>query len=135
MGVMSISNALQSAIYSALTNDATLSAAIDGVYDFVPDNQNAFPFITIGDITLNERDTDDTNGYSAVFVVHTWSRSEGKKQAADIQNLVYGLLHKTSPALSTGAVLLMVQESQEVMRDPDGRTFHGIQNFRATLTA
>ena len=131
---MSVSNELQSAIYTALTNDTELMADISAVHDAVPDNYDQFPYVTIGEDVLTEWDTDNGTGYTASITIHTWSRATGRKEAKGIQGLIYDALHNTPLPMTGYTMILVKQESENTLLDPDGKTRHGVQTFNSIIT-
>lgn len=135
---MAFESAIQTAVYGALNADSTLLAAVTGVYDDVPQAIDPgaaanFPYITIGEDTHAEWDTDTSLGDDATITIHVWSRGRGRKETKDIQALIYGLLHRANLAV-TGYNLVGVDwiQSQSFM-DADGLTRHGVQTFRITI--
>ncbi len=130
---------VQSAIYSRLTGYAGLTALLaggaSGVHDFVPQDDNAFPFVTLGDLSASEFDADDRTGADVRVVVNTWSRYRGKKEATEIMDQVYAALHRYDDLAVSGYNTVDVQWDglTNIMRDPDGLTFHGVQTFRVTI--
>lgn len=129
---MSYEVAIQAAVYSILSNDAALSAMIEGVYDDVDENQ-AFPYVTIGESTHNEWDTGDTLGDDATITIHTWSRGRGKKQTKEIQGAIYNALHRVETS-QTGYDFVTIQwQDSTSLIDADGKTRHGVQNFRILI--
>lgn len=135
---MSIESAIQSAIYSALTGDSTLMSAVTGVYDDVPQSADAgsgaaFPYVTIGEATHTEWDTDTELGSDVTVTIHVWSRYRGRKEVKDIQGQIYSLLHRANLAV-TGYNLVGVDWIQsDSFMDADGLTRHGVQTFRITI--
>jgi len=130
---MSVSNELQGAIYTALTNDTELMTEISDVFDAVPDNYDQFPYVTIGEDILTEWDTDTGTGYTASITIHTWSRSDGRKEAKTIQGLIYDTLHNTPLSMTGYTMLLIRQETENTLLDPDGKTRHGVQVYNSII--
>lgn len=131
---------VQSAIYSRLTGYAALTALLangsSGVHDHVPQDDNAFPFVSIGNLSASEFDADDRTGANVSVTVHTWSRYRGKKEANEIMDQVYAALHRYDDLSVSGYNTVDVQWDglTTIMRDPDGLTYHGVQTFRVTIT-
>lgn len=132
---MGMETELQKAIYATLANDATLSSLVKGVYDYVPQPDDAgdpadFPYVTIGEDTLNAWDTDTTTGSDASTTVHTWSRYKGKKEVKAIQGAIYAALNRaTLPITGYSFVTCDLLTSDSIV-DSDGITQHGVQTFR-----
>lgn len=127
---------LQTAIYSRLTGDATLTALLassTAVYDDVPDGV-AFPYLTIGQFTGAPRDTMGTTGRDVTVTVHAWSQYEGKKEAEQILSRVDEMLDRWQPTISGWNPTVMLHEfGPEIMDDPDGITRHGVSRYRLHL--
>jgi hypothetical protein len=93
---------VQTAIYQKLTGGATLMALVTGVFDFgaVPDDQ-AYPFISIGDTTEGPDNTFETRGYEDTVTLHIWDNAKGFKRCQTILAEMNRLLDQQSLALST----------------------------------
>lgn len=126
---MSIAWAVQSAVFTKL--DASLSTP---VYDNAPQREDAatgFPYVTIGEDTVNEWDTDTELGGNCTVTVHTWSRYRGRKETKEIQGNVYDALHRATDLTYAGYVFVGVDFiSSDSFLDSDGLTRHGVQTFR-----
>src|SRR6056297_378155 len=130
---MSAAVELQTAIYTAITGNAPLMAAVDAVYDDVPDNTNTFPYVTIGEDVLNQWDTDGHLGFDASVTIHVWSRYRGRREVKQIQKLIYDVLHNGALVYSTFDGIMCQQRSAESFADPDGLTRHGVQVFNVLM--
>ena len=126
--------AVQTAIYSKLTGDATLMALIDAVHDQVPEDAT-FPYVTIGGDTAVDFGTKSEQGQELTLTLIAWSRTHGRKEVKDILARIYTLLHETE--LSVGlespnefAHILTRNEFEETFRDPDGLTQQGVARYR-----
>jgi hypothetical protein len=128
--------ALQTAVYNKLTGDATLVALLasaSSVYDSPPENV-AMPYLTIGDDPAEDFGSATFRGRDAQIQVHTWAQGKGHKSAKEIMDRIWSLLHEGSLTLSGHTLVLMRFVSDRIMVDPDdGRTYHGVQIFRALL--
>lgn len=125
---------LQKAVYAALDGDATLGALITGVFDHVPPD-TAFPYVTVGEVTVADASTMGKDGQAHTITVHSWSRGRGRKEVKDIMAEVYRVLHKANLALTGHDLAGMMFEFASTLTDPDGLTYHGVQRFRAvTMT-
>lgn len=123
---------LQVAVYTALTADATLMALITGVFDFVPDGK-AFPFVTIGEAEFQDRGSHNTDGWTTVMTVNTWSRARGRKGAYDIMTEIDRILHNGSLTISGSRAIVLLRDTATVLVDPDAVTYHGVQRFKLLL--
>jgi hypothetical protein len=126
---------LQKAVFAALTGDADVASAVTGVFDHVPQPVDAgddsqFPYITIGQGTVREFDTDDVLGFDATVEVHVWSRQRGRREVKEIQGLVYDVLHRGDLTIDGYHFVSCDHEFSDSFLDPDGLTRHGVQQFR-----
>jgi hypothetical protein len=121
--------------YSALT---TLLSSSGAIYEFVPqelaDTDAEFPFLFIGDMDASEFDADDRTGARVPITLHAWSRYRGKKECAEILDACYDALHRYTALAVTGYNVIDVQwDGSQIMRDPDGLTYHGIGTFAVLM--
>lgn len=123
---------LQGAIVGRLSADTGIAAVVSGVYDHVPQG-TAFPYIELGEDTFDQWDHDDANGFEGRVDIHTWSQYQGQKQVKELQGMVYSALHDLPLTLTNYRCISIMQESEQVMNDPDGITRHGVQTFRVLL--
>lgn len=130
---MSFETALQTAIYTRL--NAQLSY---DVYDNAPqvsDSSTGFPYVTIGEDTVNEWDTDGFLGADCTVMVHTWSRYRGRKETKEMQGAIYDALHRQESSLAFTGFRFVgcdFQTSQSFL-DADGLTRHGVMTFRVIM--
>jgi hypothetical protein len=123
---MSFEAALQKAVFDTLTAYPGMPA----VYDDVPVNAPA-PYVVVGEDTHIPFDTDDSLGAESTLTIHVWSRYRGKKEAKDIQALVYAALTRQSLPVEGHDLITIEFEYSEVLLDPDGLTRHGVQRLRS----
>lgn len=138
---MSANNALQAGLISAMRNDAALAAllpiyaTVPAVFYYVPQGfDDSQPYITIFEISSLPDDTVNTNGFTATVTIHTWVEEETTAQTGDIQQAVYNLLHKNDTLPLAGYSVTGIDcEFQTILRDPDGKTRHGVQRFNVSF--
>lgn len=123
---MSFEAALQQAVFDQLSNYPDMPT----VYDDVPVDA-AFPYVVIGEDTHIPFDTDDSLGSESTVTLHVWSRYRGKKEAKEIQALIYDAMTRHPLVLDAHDLITIEFEYSEVVLDPDGITRHGVQRFRA----
>ena len=137
---MSAENAVQAAIYWALTASAPLMAIVTGVYDNVPhldDREDAdadFPFVVIGEDDVDEDDTDTSRGFRIEVEIHAWSRYRGRREIKQIQGHVYDALHRQPLNVAGYHFVDCFFDESQTLLDPDGKTRHGVSIFRITIT-
>lgn len=138
---MSANNALQKGLIATLRNDAALSAllpvyaAVPAVFYYVPQGfDDSQPYVTIYEISMLPDDTVNTDGFAAEVTIHTWVEEETTAQAGAIMQAIYNLLHKndTLPVVDY-SVTGIDCEFQTILRDPDGKTRHGVQRFNISF--
>ena len=131
---MTIGNfALQSAIYTALNNDSTLTNTHGaGGYDDVPEGAS-FPYVTMGEDASNDYGTKDLDGSTVSLNIHVWSQYRGSKEVKTIMDRIHTLLHDSSLSVSGCNLVNTRLEFMDILRDPDGITRHGVMRFRAVM--
>lgn len=128
---------LQQSVYYRLTGYAPLSSAVVGVYSDVPqpeepEDDAAFPYITIGPIIPAPWSTDDTPGITALVDVGVWTRSHSRLAARAIADDVYRALNRYQLSIADVNTVDCLFESATDLMDPDGRTHHEVVTFRVT---
>ena len=125
--------ALQTAIYNTLTNDSNLTNTLGtSVYDDVPEG-SSFPYIQIGQDTINEYGTKDLDGADTSLTLHIWSQYKGTMQTKNIMDRLHSLLHDSNISVTGFNLINLRFEFGDILRDPDGVTRHGIIRFRAII--
>jgi hypothetical protein len=121
---MSFASAIQEAVFERLAAQPNLT-----VYDDVPKNKT-FPYVVVGEDTHVPFDTDDSLGAESTVTIHVWSRYRGKKEAKDIQGVVYDALTRQDLTIAGYDLITIEFDYSDVMLDADGITRHGVQRFR-----
>lgn len=122
---------LQKAIYQRLSSDPKLSAKVTGVFDSVEEDQT-FPYITIGEPILLPFITKQKFGEELSIVIHAWSLYAGKKEAIDILNLCLASL-STRMTLDGFTIRKVDIDSIRVLDDVDPRIRHGVLHLKYTI--
>lgn len=126
---------IQVALYNKLNADVPLNAVATGVYDNpaqVADSGDGseFPFVTIGNITLQPWDDDTSTGFEATIIIDTWSRATHTLECKQVQGLIYDTLHRQTLTISGLSSIMLDFVTSSSEKDPDGVTVHGISEFR-----
>ena len=125
--------ALQTTIYSTLSNDNTLTNTLGaGVFDEVVENAS-YPFVALGEETAIDYSTKDLDGGEFTINIHVWSQYKGSKQTKEIMDRIHDLLHDSSLSVSGFNLANLRFEFSDILRDPDGITRHGVMRFRAII--
>lgn len=127
--------AILTSFYAELSGNSAVMAIAEGVYDHVPqvdrpEDSSRFPYVLIGEILINENDTDTEIGFNAQATIHTWSRQEGRKEVLELQGAIFDALHRADISITGYHVSTCQQEYSNSFTDPDGLTRHGVQVFR-----
>lgn len=122
----------QTAVYDRLSTDANLSAAITGVFDFVPEGQ-AYPYVTLGENTATDDSTFTTVGQEVTTTLHTWSQYKGFSEVKNIHSLILKAM-TASLTVSGWTCAFLMLDMENTLRDPDGITRHGVIRLRYVLT-
>lgn len=127
--------AVQEAAYGALMADSALQALIGNparLYDSVPPAA-LFPYVTLGDVVIQDFGTKDQTGFEQALVFHVWSRYRGRKEMKEIMQAIYAVLHRANLSV-TGASFVNAQfQSAATSLDSDGLTLHGVMRFRVVV--
>jgi hypothetical protein len=123
--------ALQSAVFAALTADATLQSLIDTrLYDAVPLNPT-FPYVVLGDGKETNFDTATDEGSEHQFNVTVWSQGGGHQESKSIANAVRFRLNNATLSLDGHALVDLRFQDCEYARESDGQTYSATLSFRA----
>jgi hypothetical protein len=118
-------------IYQELIGDATLMGMVTGVFDHV--DQQAYPYVVIGEDNANEWDTDTERGTESVLTIHTWSRYKGLLETKEIQQRIYEILHRRTNLTIDNAIfysLFWETSISFIESSSEGETRHGVMTFR-----
>jgi hypothetical protein len=130
---------LQQAIYDRLTAVSAITDAVTGVYTTAPQNvtpedDSAFPYLTIGPIITTPSDDKDQNAVSALIDVHIWSRSQSALTWRAIGDDVYAALQRHDLSVTNTNVIDCRFEDSTEFQDPDDlRTWHSVLTFRVLM--
>lgn len=125
--------ALQGAINLKLRAEITAVSA--RVFDEVPPNV-AFPYVELGEFQTLDDGAQCLDAVEIFATLHVWSRSRGQVEAKQIGSAVRGALHDADLDLGDGWQFLEIaHQDTRYLKDPDGRTSHGVLTFRALVAA
>lgn len=129
---MSYEIAVQTAIFQKLSGDAPLALLVEGVFDDV-DQDQAFPYVTIGEDNHSEWDTNTSTGSDCSITIHAWSREPGRKETKQIQAAIYNALHRAALTYTGYRFISIDWENSQSFMDADGLTRHGVSTFRVLI--
>ena len=128
----SASFALQAAIFSKLTGDAPVLAALGGprIYDDVP-RQPTFPYVTYGQSTVRDWSTGTDDAHEHIITLHVWTRASGRKPAHEISSAIEAAIDQQALVLDGYRLITLRHEFSDVRREADNETWRGIVRLRA----
>jgi hypothetical protein len=144
---MGVTSDWDAAIHDRLTASAPLMAVVTGVYAGVAPqaadsgDPAAFPYVVVDDTNFVDYHTATETGFELFMRIYTISRSPGRKQCRDIQDLIFDALHRQQAAINADAsvvghsVLFIDREGSTVEEpiDADG-SWRGVCEYRAIVT-
>jgi hypothetical protein len=127
--------ALQTGIYENLTLQPDIQSGSIGVYADVqqpnlPEDDSAFPYITIGQDNVTAFDTKTWSGINALCQIDVWSRQKNLMEVKQVGQYVYEALHKRRIYIDGARWIESRFESADYSIDPDGHTKRGMLMFR-----
>lgn len=125
----SSANALQAAIFSRLTGDATLIGMIgaDAVFDRRLTGR-AMPYVLLSEIATSDFGPD---AEEHLVTIEAWSDADGRKQAQDIAARVKVLLDGAALGLTGFSLVNLLHNSTRARREPKTRAHVARTEFRA----
>jgi hypothetical protein len=93
-------SAVQAGVYTALTTDATLLTLVPGgIWDHVPQDPT-WPYVRIGELREEPRDTSGTQRRRVAITLHAWSQYHGRAEVLAIVDRIIALLRETTITLT-----------------------------------
>ena len=118
-----------SEVQTALFNALTPALAPVPVLDQAGPNQE-YPYATIGEFVGGH---DDTLGEQAVnldVTVHLWSRERGMQECQQLMTAAKNALDRMRLPATGFQWVTTIWTDAQTLREPDGRTRHGILRFQ-----
>jgi hypothetical protein len=133
---MSHENEIIIATIAALKADSALAGMLStyagqpSVFTHVPqDLGESYPWVNIFGITSEQFDNDATLGFRCQMTVHSWSNVRDMGEINSIKKAIYDVLHNNTLSLGDYSSVEYCQTFSNTLRDPDGITLHGVQEF------
>lgn len=124
---------LQAAIYAAL-QPIGIDVYADHPQPDEPEDDSAFPYITIGNDVATTWDSHTFLGGSHLVQIDVWSRQNNFTEAKNTADAIRAALHYQPLTISGAKHVLTLNESNTFTRDPDGHTKRAMCMYRITLT-
>ena len=102
------------------------------VFDHVPQDYDAYPFVKMETLEDGQNDTDTENGFNSTIQIHTWSEYRGSKEINLLQQDIYNALHQwqmpnTANYGISGGIRQTLKTS---ITNSDGIRRQGVQRFQ-----
>lgn len=127
---------IQKKIYALLSGDATLTALVPEIGDFIP-QQTTFPFVKIGTPEANSNDAIAVRSQRCQIQIDTWVRepTRGKAPVYDIMAAINAVLNDSQDQfnLTNSKVISFYESFSTVLEEGDTVTYHGVQRFSFVL--
>ncbi|MGG3737253.1 DUF3168 domain-containing protein [Aeribacillus pallidus] len=122
---------VKSGVYQRLSQDPSLNAVINGVFDNV-DEKTPYPYIVLGAMTGSPWGSKTSAGQEVTLTIHTWSDYPGDEEILiKIHPLILEAISREPIDVGSGlSVMLARLEMEETLESPDGMTRQGIIRFR-----
>lgn len=123
--------AVQQAVFNVLAASSavqTLLGSPPRLYDHVPPAA-AFPYAAFGPVTASPYDTKTETGFEQIVTLNIWSRYRGGKEAKDIAQAFYDVLHRGNLSVSGQVFLSCEFHGADVALDADGLTTHAAARY------
>lgn len=119
-------------IVRVLKADAAVRAIFgDRIYDAVPSNVE-LPYVRVGEFLPTRDLAECINSYEVYYDIHVWTADgKGLNHCRRCCIPIINALDEASLDVTGVAVLENMHRATRAFRDADGRTHHGILNFRA----
>lgn len=125
---------IQKAIYEKLIGNSALMAIISGVFDHVP-QVTTYPFVSIGAASSADFSNISKNITDYLLNIDIWSREKGRRQAVQIMDMIYALLHNGSIVVAGQIVVSLRVLSTAIELENDGVTYHGKIRLKIILSS
>ena len=100
------------------------------IFDANPENE-AFPYITMGEVTARDWSDKFEPGQEVYFTIHIWSQYEGRKEAEEMADEILQALTLMPLDLTPNfRAVLSELDSYDLIIDIDGKTRHGVLRHR-----
>jgi hypothetical protein len=137
------SEAVQSALYTALTGDVDLVAMLSSAWGVTavfsdvpqvsdPENEVYFPYLSFGAENTVGLDDKTQSGGNTVAQINAWTRDRDYTQAKQIADRIHAVLHKGDLSISGANHIATRIQGVAFDLDPDGSTRRALMTYRVT---
>lgn len=117
-----VAGALRASIVALLEGDTVLMARVSGIYDDVPQEGTALPYITISELAIGDRSNLAVRIAETEITLTIWSDYAGGKEALEMAALTEAVVTAAGLPLSAGAVHSVHLKEQRLRVMSDGVT-------------
>lgn len=131
MSAQFLAQFLAQAIHNRLATDALVQSVLGDpvrAYDTAPEDP-VFPYLTYGPLRSEDISADDVIVTRHTLTLHIWSRYAGRLQVFEILHAVNQSIGSQNLSLPNAQTALSLQLYADVLRAPDGRTYHGVLRY------
>ncbi len=125
---------LQKAVMARLNADTSLNALVKGCFDR-PAQGQAYPYVTWQESAASDASVLGSSRTRLRFTLNAWSREGGRRQAEQVVERLYQLLHGAAMAVDGHSLIDMRYLSSEIALLADGWTYVGAIRFEAMMQA
>jgi len=121
----------QQAVFDALAASTEVQALLGypaRIYDHVPPGA-VFPYAAFGPLHVEPYDDKFTAGFEQILSLNIWSRYRGGKEAKDIVQSFYDVLHRANLSVSGEVLLACEFHGADLATDNDGLTYRAVARF------
>lgn len=127
--------AVQKLVVATLKASAALGALLPA--DRIRDQQarpDLFPCVLLGEAQTVEAEAECVFASEVFTTIHVWSRDKGMVEAKAIAGAIRRALRVVDDATIDGYVISGFEfEDMRIVRDPDGKSAHGVLTFRSMV--
>lgn len=128
----SYNDVLKSIIATLKATSAVTDIVGQRIYSNVPQPET-FPYVVVY-VRSNDYSGKDFSGQEHDVQVSCFSRDSSPKEAGDVRKAVFNVINRNEAmALDNGGYSNIQYISGDTFKDPDGKTWHSVANFRAVI--
>lgn len=134
---LSASRVLEREVGRLIKDDAEVQALFGGEVKIFtsPSETDQLPYIVYNETRTEPWDDDTSRGQQSVFTLEIHTGTESEALVKDLLERLRVLVNwcERRISLSPYRMVMCNHETQDLLRDPEGQTFRGTAQFRATI--
>lgn len=123
-----VTSRLFQALHNRLSTHVSVEAELGNpprLYDRAPADP-IFPYLTYGALRHEDAGGDEASLSYHTLTLHVWSRYSGRGECFGILEALSQALESGTLSLPNGGEAKVYIQYSDILRAPDGRTFHGL---------